>query len=453
MNRYLNEKLNEWLQSSARKPLVLRGARQVGKTWIVRELAKLSGRELIELNFEQQSDLTVHFRSNDPSEILLNLQSALNQSIDPNNSILFFDEIQAAPELFAKLRWFYEKMPNLPVIAAGSLLEFVLEKHEFSMPVGRINYMFIEPLGYEEFLIAKGEEHLLKAIESATFESPLNVALHNKANHLFREYLTVGGMPEAVSTWIDTHSLDALAEVHSNLINTYKDDFAKYSGRLSIEHLKDVLNAVPKMLTNKFIYQHVNPGARHGSIKQAVNLLTKARLCHSVQSVSANGIPVAAELNPKIFKMILLDVGLVSTLLGLRLHQFQSIDEIMLINKGALAEQVAGQMLRSLSPYYSDPKLYYWTRENQTATAEIDYLIQNNQHLIPVEVKAGNEGKMRSLHQFMHEKPWNKAIRLYAGEMMKNQINTKTVKGDSVSYMLLSLPLYLSGQIYRLLNQ
>lgn len=453
MKRYLIDKLKDWLVSPSRKPAVLRGARQVGKTWIVRELARETGKQLIELNFEKQRSLAIHFESNDPATILLNLESALNQSIHPADSILFLDEIQAAPDLFAKLRWFYEDMSELAVIAAGSLLEFVLEKHTFSMPVGRIQYFFIEPLGFEEFLLAKNETHLLSAIEKVSIEKSFNTALHAKANQLFKEFVAVGGMPEAVSTWINTSSLEALAEVHNNLINTYQDDFAKYAGKLSISYLEEVLHAVPKLLTNKFVYSHVDPAARHESIKQALNLLLKSRLCHKVQSTSANGIPPGAEVHSKIFKIILIDVGLVSTLLGLKMHQFSSLEEdILFINKGALAEQVVGQLLRLLSPFYIEPALYYWSRELASSNAEIDYLIQDNQRLIPIEVKAGVEGKLRSLHQFMSEKPWKLAVRFYAGPVKRDHIKSKTTSGEINDYELISLPFYLLGQLHRLLE-
>lgn len=451
MKRYIIEKLKEWLMSKSRKPVVLRGARQVGKTWLVRELAKQTGKQLIELNFERQRHLAIHFDSNNPQEILLNLESALNQTINPDQSILFLDEIQASPELFAKLRWFYEEVPELAVIAAGSLLEFVLENHTFSMPVGRVQYFFIEPLGFEEFLLAKNEIHLLSAIEKFSFDQPFNTALHDKANQLFKEYIIVGGMPESVLTWVNSSSLDELSSVHNNLINTYQDDFAKYAGKMSVSHLESVLHAVPKLLTEKFIYSKVDINARSANIKQAVSLLSKARLCHFVRHTHANGIPIGAEINSKIFKMILIDVGLVSTLLGLKLHQFQNIDDILLINKGAIAEQVVGQLLQLLFPYYVEPKLYYWSRELQSASAEIDYLIQDSQRLIPIEVKAGSVGKLRSLHQFMSEKPWKLAIRFYTGMAITSQIQTKTTKGDSVDYQLISLPFYLINQTYRLL--
>ena len=450
MKRFITQKLKDWLASEYRKPVVLRGARQVGKTWLIRDLAMQTGKKIIELNFERQRNLAVHFESNDPKTILLNLESALNQSIDIEQSILFLDEIQAAPDLFAKLRWFYEEMPELAVVAAGSLLEFVLDDHTFSMPVGRIQYIFVEPLGFEEFVLAKNETHLLTAIEKFSFDKPFNVSLHDKASQLFKEYITVGGMPEAVATWIKTSSLEAVSVVHNNLINTYQDDFSKYAGKMVVTHLEQVLHAVPKLLTKKFVFSHVDPAARNASIKQATSLLLKARLCHIVQGVYANGIPLGAEVNSKLFKIILIDVGLVSTMLGLKLHQFQSIDEILLVNQGAIAEQVVGQLLRLTVPFYVEPQLYYWSREQPGASAEIDYIIQDHNRLIPIEVKAGSEGKLRSLHQFMSEKSCKLAVRFYAGLSQKSQIKLKTTSGHDVDYQLISLPFYLINQVHRL---
>lgn len=452
MKRYPIEKLKDWLVSPLRKPLVLRGARQVGKTWLVRELARQTNKQLVELNFEKQRHLAIHFEVNDPKKILLNLESALNHAIHPDQSILFLDEIQAAPDLLAKLRWFYEEMPQLAVMAAGSLLEFVLENHTFSMPVGRVEYFFIEPLGFEEFLLAKNETHLLSAIEKFTFDKPFNSALHDKANQLFKEFMTVGGMPEAVATWIQTSSFEALSKVHNNLMNTYQDDFSKYAGKLAMTNLENVMRAVPKLLGQKFIYSHVNATARSTSIKHALELLLKARLCHAVQSTSANGIPIGAEINEKIFKIILIDVGLASAILGINLYQFQTIEEILLVNKGALAEQVVGQLLRLLSPYYIEPTLYYWNRESASSNAEIDYLIQDNQRLIPIEVKAGSAGRLRSLHQLMSEKPWKIAVRFYAGMALRSPIHLKTTSGSDVKYELISLPFYLIHQVYRLIS-
>lgn len=448
MQRKALQHLQDWFNNPNRKPLVLRGARQVGKTWLVRTFAHNHHRELIELNFEKDKHLSHHFDSHDPDTILLNLESAFNQSINSDTSLLFLDEIQAAPEILATLRWFYENKPELPVIAAGSLLEFVLDDHSFSMPVGRINYCFIEPLGFEEFLQAQGQTHLLKALAKVHPQAPLNEALHQKASQLFKEFMMVGGLPQAVDTWINTHSMHAVSQVHHDLIHTYQDDFAKYAGRLSTQYLDDTFMAIPQLLTQKIMYSRIHSGARHYNIKQAVELLTQARLGHKVYHVHANGIPPGAEIKPRAFKMILVDVGLVSALLGIQWHQIKHLHDAMLINQGALTEQAIGQLLRLLKPYYQEPHLYYWARDSKASSAEIDYLEQYGHNLIPVEVKAGKEGKLRSLHQFMYEKHWPLACRFYDGPIRLQNIQTKTTQGHPVSYHLLSLPFYLIHRFY-----
>jgi len=453
MHRYPLDKLKNWLISDNRKPLILRGARQVGKTWLVRELARVSNKNLCELNFEHQRDLAKHFESNDPNTILKNLEATLGKNIPPDQSILFLDEIQAAPELLAKLRWFYEILPSLPVITAGSLLEFELEEHSFSMPVGRVSYFFVEPLGFEEFLLAKGESLLLERIQKITLsnlDTQINANLHAKACKLFHEYILVGGMPEAVSTWVKAESLDQLSNSQHDLINTYQNDFAKYAGRLSINYLQDALNAVPRFLGQKLIYTRINPAVRQASMKKAVTLLTKSRLCHSVQNVHGNGIPLSAEIDPKTFKLILLDTGLVSALLNLPLYHIKDLSALMLVNQGGLTEQVTGQLLRLLFPHYLSPNLYYWARQNPGASAEVDYLIQLGQQLIPIEVKSGTEGKMRSLHQLMSEKSWPLAVRIYAGPLTTHRVTTRVQTGNAVTYDLLSIPFYLIEQLGRL---
>ena len=451
MQRILLDHLKKWLVAANRKPAVLRGARQVGKTWLVRELAKLSKYDLIELNFEKYPELIAHFSSNDPQKIILNLESFFNKTISLKKTILFLDEIQAAPDIFAKLRWFYEDTPELAIIAAGSLLEFVLEKHTFSMPVGRIQYFFLEPLNFEEFLLAKTETHLLNTIKTFSFNDPINAALHARALHLFKEYVLIGGIPEAVLTWINSASLEEVAITHSDLINTYQDDFNKYTKKIAGLYLPDLLKTIPRVLGQKFIYNKVNSNARTENIKESLHLLKQARICTIVQGCYANGIPLGADINPKAFKVILLDTGLTSKILDLKLYQFDTISDICLINNGAIAEQVVGQLLKQLSPYYTSPELYYWNREVPGSSAEVDYIIQHNQEIIPIEVKAGTEGKLRSLHQFMYEKNKTIAIRLYSGEAKIQKIMT-TVSGHQITYTLISLPFYLISQLTHIIN-
>lgn len=443
--------LQAWIKGPQRKPLVIRGARQVGKTWLVRHLAKTQGKHLIEINFEKNPELFSLFKSNDPKQILLNLSSIFNLSIDTKNCLLFLDEIQAVPELLAKLRWFAEDLPELPVIAAGSLLEFILDKHTFSMPVGRIGYLHLEPLSFEEFLAALNEQGLLNYIASFDWKTTIPAALHSRFMQLIREYVIVGGMPEAVASWVEHRSLLKIGEIHQNLITTYRDDFNKYSNRSHTEILETVLRSIPENLGKKFVYKRVDPDVRSTVIKESFDLLHKARICHPVIRCHAGGVPLGAQLDRKFYKAIFLDVGLCSSMLKLRLDQITQIDELILINSGGIAEQVVGQLLRTVEEPYMGPELYYWIREEKGSSAEIDYIIEHNQQIVPIEVKSGEQGTLKSLHLFMGLKKLALALRVSSGCPSKTAVQFKDQLGNTARYTLLSIPFYLLGQVRRLL--
>ncbi|NGX52893.1 MAG: hypothetical protein KR126chlam5_01199 [Candidatus Anoxychlamydiales bacterium] len=346
MKRDRTSFLVNWLTSKIRKPLVIRGARQVGKTWLIRDLANSQKRQLIELNFEKRPDMESLFSSNDPKEIIINISASMGNKIEPSNAILFLDEIQAAPRLLEKLRWFAEDMPELPVVAAGSLLDFTLAKHEFSMPVGRISYLYLEPLSFEEFLNAIQEHELRRYLQNYDWNLTIPKTIHSKLMKIIKEYLIVGGMPAAVSTWATEKDPNAVNQIHFDLLATYRDDFAKYSGRLSIERLEDIMNSVPRQLGKKFAYKNANNEVSAAPLKQALDLLSKARVCHRIIATSANGLPLGAEANEKFTKVIMLDCGLCGASLGLALHQLRSISEISMINNGGMAEQL-------LASYYA----------------------------------------------------------------------------------------------------
>ncbi len=451
MQRTAMQFLKDWLLDSRRKPLIIRGARQVGKTWLVRQLAHENGLQLIELNFEKLSRIESIFESNDPRDILLRISSFLDiEAINPHKSLLFFDEIQTFPAVLAKLRWFAEDMPELPVISAGSLLEFVLEKTEFSMPVGRISYMYLEPLSFEEFLLAHKSTGLLEFIKSYNWGTPVPRAIHEKIMGLFKEYIIVGGMPVAVLSWTEKRSLQAVQFIHSDLITSYRDDFARYGTRIDKNILDDVMQEVPKKLGQKFMYSKVNPSASGTTIKKALDLLCMARICAKVEGTDANGVPLGAEVQDRQLKVIFLDVGLCSSALRLSLDHIISINEIYLINSGGIAEQVAGQLLRTIEPFYRDPALYYWHRESGSS-AEIDYVIQHHNAVVPLEIKAGTTGKLRSLHVFMGLKKLSLAVRVNSDVPQKSLVKTHDLLGKPVEYDLLSLPFYLLGELHRLL--
>lgn len=449
MNRKIIEKLVSWFQQEDRKPLVIRGARQVGKTWIVRNLAAKLSLDLLELNFERDVKLKTLFKENDPNKTLLQLESFFNKEIKVKQTLLFLDEIQTAPELLSKLRWFAEEKPELAIIATGSLLDFALDEHEFSIPVGRISYMYLEPMSFEEFLLAQSQNKLCDFLCNFELKDEIPEAIHNRLWQFLREYIFVGGMPAAVNSWIQSKSFIKVNEIHQNILATYRDDFSKYAKRISVERLDDIFRSVPRLLGKKFKYSLINKEVRFEGLKKALNLLCKARICHKVLSCSANGIPIDASIKESIFKVIFLDVGLVSAAMGLTLSEMNKFNELKLVNEGEIAEQLTGQLLRTITPSYIDPKLYYWVREKSDAESEIDYLIQYNTRIIPIEVKAGTTGTLRSLHSFMKMKSLKKAIRFNADYPSVTDVKVKDHMGDLIEYELISLPLYLVEQIYR----
>lgn len=453
MERALLAQLTQWLKSTNRKPLIIKGARQVGKTWLVRHLANMEGKRLIELNFEKIPSLASLFASNDPQQILLNLSTLTNQKIIPEECLLFLDEIQVSPEMLSKLRWFAEDLPELPVIAAGSLLEFVLADHSFSMPVGRINFMHLEPLSFEEFLVANNKEMFYEYIKNYDLAHDIPATIHGQLLMSFKEYILIGGLPAAVQSWITERSLIKVNQIHHDLLATYRDDFYKYKGRLAVEKLDNVMMAIPKMLGQKFVYSRINSVIQSNATKQVLELLEKARICHRVSGCAANGVPLGAEIKDKYFKEIFLDVGLCSAALGLSLSQINSIHEITVINNGSIAEQIVGQLLRTITPFYIEPALYTWHREEPGTNAEVDYIIQHGNKVIPIEIKAGSTGTLKSLHLFMGMKKFQMALRINSNLPGITNINVKDHAGNPIAYKLLSLPFYLTGQIHRLLEQ
>jgi hypothetical protein len=415
-------------------------------------LANSQKKRLIELNFEKRPELQSLFSSNDPKEIIINIAASTGSKVEPSKSILFLDEIQVAPHLLEKLRWFAEDMPELPVIAAGSLLDFALAKHEFSMPVGRIGYMYLEPLSFEEFLTAIGQHELRTYLENYDWNINIPVAIHSQLNTVIKEYLVIGGMPAAVSSWAAEKALDVVNQIHFDLLTTYRDDFAKYSGRLTIDRLEDVMSSVPRQLGKKFVYKDANSEVSAAPLKQALDLLSKARICHRIVATSANGLPLGAEVDERFLKVIMLDCGLCGASLGLSLHQLRSVSEIAMINSGGMAEQLVGQLLRTVTPAYISPYLYYWQRGKKSAEAEVDYIIQYENQIIPLEVKAGTTGTLKSLHQFVKEKNKTIAIRVNSDVPRLGPVHVKDSLGISIEYNLLSLPFYLLGQLYRLIK-
>ena len=452
MLRFASKELDRWLKSPNRKPLVLRGARQVGKTWLVRDLAKRQGLKLIELNLERFPGLADLFSENDPEQILRNIEAQLDMAIDPAASLLFLDEIQAAPELFSKLRWFREDMPHLPLIAAGSLLEFALNKYQYSMPVGRITYLYLEPMSFLEVILAAGHEPLYKKLAGLNVEAGLSASLHEKCLGLYRQLCLVGGMPEVVQEWIQTKSMTSCNKLQQDLLETYRDDFHKYGGEFDALLLARIMLSISEQLGNKFVYSRVDSSGNMARIKKALALLTQAKVCTRVVHTSGNAIPLGAESNEKFFKSLMLDIGLISVQLGLASASASEVNNRIFSNKGGLAEQFVGQQLRAAQSPLTDPRLFYWQRTGGRL-GEIDYVIQHGSRVVPVEVKSGKAGSMKSLHHFMAEKGHDLAVRCDINPPSIERIDMKTTVGRPASYRLLSIPVYLAERIADFIDQ
>ncbi len=452
MLRFASSTLDQWVQDPNRKPAILRGARQVGKTWLVRDLANRYGLRLIELNFERFPNFADLFAENDPTVIIQNIEADLATTIDPESTLLFLDEIQAAPELFSKLRWFREEMPQLPVIAAGSLLEFALKKHQYILPVGRITYFYLEPLSFLEFVLALGNTALYQKLDAFHLEKGLPQRLHEKCLALYHDYCLVGGMPEVVQAWVNQTELKRVIKLQQDLLATYRDDFHKYGGEMDARLLSAVTQSVAAQIGNKFVYQRVEPSLKIAVIKKIFILLSQARVCQKIFHTTGNGLPLGAESNSKFFKALLIDIGLTSVQLGLAAISRRELKDLVFTNKGGLAEQFVGQQLRSAQSPLLDPHLFYWQRTGGRL-GEIDYIIQHQSRVVPVEVKSGSAGRMKSLHQFMVDKDLDLAVRCNLSSPSIDEIQVKTTLGQPVAYRLLTIPIYMAECLSLLIDQ
>jgi uncharacterized protein len=453
MDRDVSALLDAWAQSPRRRPLVLRGARQVGKTWLVRDLASRIRRDLVEVNFEREPRRASHFAPADPRAVVGDLSLALGRDITPAGSLLFLDEIQAAKDVLAKLRWFAEELPELPVVAAGSLLDFALASDAFSMPVGRISFLHVEPLSFDEYLRAHGRSDLSTALHSWSPGKPFSGTLHEQALQWFRRYAMVGGMPAVVDADVGGAPARACRELQRDLVATYRADFAKYAGRMDRTVVDSVMYAVARSLGRKFVYARVDDGVKHPQAKRALELLAMARLCHLVRHTSARGIPLGGEVKETFRKAILLDVGLFHALSDTPAgEKFPAWEDLAPAVRGQLAEQLAGQALRLTGePSGDGPALYYWQREGGRP-GEVDFVLQAGTRVVPVELKAGSAGSMKSLHQFMFDRQLPLALRLDENPPSVLDVDVRTTQGDPVKYRLLSLPLYLAWRSLDLLQ-
>jgi predicted AAA+ superfamily ATPase len=416
ITKYLKRKIDadllEWKNSESRKPLILRGARQVGKSSAVRELGRKFD-NLLEINFENKDNAgakRIFERHSDPHTICNELSAIYETPIIAGQTLLFLDEVQSCPDAISSLRYFYEEMPELHVVAAGSLLEFALQKIP-SYAVGRVRSMYMYPFSFEEFLQAMERNILLEKLNAATPQNPLSEEIHSKLKELFLRFVVIGGMPEVVSKYVSGGTLLDCQNILDELTETLYNDFAKYKQRVPATRLEEIFSAVIAQTGQKFTYTKVATSANQVQIKESIELLKMAGLVYAATHSSANGLPLAAETNPRYRKLMILDTGIYQRFLRLDLTHLLLDEKIEQINKGALAEMFVGTELVKLQNNRLPAELYYWQREKEGSAAEIDYLIQQGQNITPIEVKAGTKGTMQSLFLFLAEKQQLSGIR------------------------------------------
>lgn len=446
MYRHQLQFLDNWLKGRSRKPLVIRGARQVGKSTLVELFAKEYGKDLLTVNLERYPELADVFDTKDPGQIIQQIEFLPEMKHINENAILFLDEIQSVPEAIPALRYFYEDKPQLPVLSAGSLLEFVLSDHSFSMPVGRIQYLHMGPMTFSEFLNGIGEEKLSSFILNYEPGQSIGKVVHKRLLSLLRSYYYVGGMPEAVSVFAETQSYKHVSAVHNSIIETYLEDFPKYIGSRNLNRMRKVFHFIARNVGKKIKYSNISSEEQSVTLKKDIDLLSMARVIGKVTRSHCSGLPLQADMDEKVYKPLFLDVGLMNAICGLDWRSVSQMDDVKLINEGTIAEQFIGQHLQHLLSDTPNRELTYWLRQGRSSNAELDFVVQTGGHMIPIEVKAGATGTLKSLHQFMGSKNAPLAVRFDASIPSATPIDTriKTGKtGKQVQYPLFSLPLYL----------
>ncbi len=421
IKRKLYETLKNWKNEKNRYPILIRGARQIGKTFLVNAFGNNEFKSLITLNFERNQEYRDIFTTYDPIEILEKITLFTGKMIKQGETLLFLDEIQECPKAIMALRYFYEEMPDLHIIGAGSLLEFTLKAEDFRMPVGRVQYIYMFPLSFGEFMNALGEEVLYNHILHLPNLAKLPDSLHDKLTEYIRKYFIIGGMPAIVNEYIQTHDILRCQKIQHSIIDTYTDDFAKYARQSKFRYLKKVFFAVSSMVGQKFVYAKVDKSIKSRDLKEALELLETAGVIYRVKRTSGAGLPSEAGVKENFFKMIFLDIGLMHAINDIYGETIKEKD-LTAIFKGAVAEQYAGQEIIASQNYYIKPKLYYWAREAKNSNAEIDYLIEKNEKIIPIEIKSGSSGRMKSMKMFLEKYRIDKGIKISQAQY-KNEPN------------------------------
>ncbi len=442
INRHITSSLVEWSHRE-RKPLLLRGARQVGKTFAIRTFAASNFKTLVELNLEKRAHRDLFFEVSSADALLKRISISLQVDIIPGEALIFIDEIQASEEAITQLRFLYEEIPELHVIAAGSLLEVRLQEKSISIPVGRVEYLYMVPVSWQEYLEATNNDRLSSYLNSLGVNDQVDKQIHRTTMAHFYNYLRVGGMPEVVASFLNDSSMEVCMRIYESLITGFQDDVLKYAKRSSIDVLQFLIEVAPRFAGAQINYEKMGAGRfKSREISAALSLLEGALLLKRVRPFSSLQPPLTPNLRASP-KLLFLDVGLVNYAVHL-FPDYARNESIISLHKGQISEQVVGQILQALNP---GQPLYYWKRTKAGASAEVDYLIQINGQLVPIEVKSGATGRLSSLFEIIDTTGARVGLRVYSGEFTKEQVTT--LKGNQ--FTLLSIPFYLCHRIYELI--
>lgn len=438
MKRLIMSKLLAWKNSPYRKPLILRGVRQVGKTWILKEFGKLNYKNIAYFNFDENKEYKQFFETTKNVErILQNLMLASGQKIEPENTLIIFDEVQDCPEVINSMKYFYENAPQYHVACAGSLLGITLAKPS-SFPVGKVNFMQINPMNFTEFLLANGDENLVKFIEQIDRIALIPDAFFNPLYEKLKMYYVTGGMPESVLMWAKARDVNAMQETLFEIITAYERDFAKHPNVSEFPKISMIWNSIPSQLARenkKFLYKVVKNGARAREYEDALQWLVSAQLVYKIYRNTAPNLPIAAYDDVSAFKIYLADVGLLRRLAQLAPTAFAEGNRLFTEFKGALTENYVLQAL--LTQFEVTPR--YWSQTNPPY--EVDFLIQRENDIFPIEVKSEANINSRSLKKFKELFPNQTKLRI------RFSLNNLKLDDD-----MLNIPLFMADYTDKLIE-
>lgn len=429
MYRTAIEKLLKWKQNKHRKPMIIEGARQVGKTWLMKEFGQQAYADTVYINFDSNSRMAELFASDlDTERLIMGLELYAGHKIDPDNTLLIFDEVQEVPRALSSLKYFYENAPQYHIVCAGSLLGIALHQGT-SFPVGKVDFMNLYPLSFREFLMANGQERFAELIDKRDFQMITSFKL--TYIDALKHYYYVGGMPEAVQNFAENKDFNEVREIQRRILMAYEQDFSKHAPNEIVPRLRMIWNSIPSQLAKenkKFIYGLVREGARAKDYEAAIMWLSDCGLVHKISRVNTAGIPLRAYEDLKAFKLFVVDVGLLGCMAGLRQHTLLDGNDLFVEFKGALTEQYVCQQLKNIE----DLDIYYYT--NDRGSCEIDFVVDTGEKIVPVEVKAEVNLRAKSLKSYQ--------------EKFSPEISVRTSMADyKKEEWLVNLPLYVIDQI------